>query len=51
LGHLLLGKSSHGSGIMTAGFGKKEFERATHGQLVFTLQQAEQMRARILEGS
>jgi hypothetical protein len=50
LGHLLLGRNSHGSGIMTSRFGRKQFERATHGQLVFTLQQAEQMRARILEG-
>jgi hypothetical protein len=43
LGHLLLGRNSHGSGIMTARFGRKQFERATRGQLVFTLQQAEQI--------
>ncbi len=48
LGHLLLGKDSHGHRIMMGTFGRQDFERAAKGELVFTPQQAEQMRARIL---
>jgi hypothetical protein len=48
LGHLLLGKDSHGHGIMMGTFGRRDFERAAKGELIFTPQQAEQMRARIL---
>ena len=51
LGHLLLGNNSHGQGIMTDTFGRRDFERAETGELVFTPQQAEQMRARILKSS
>jgi hypothetical protein len=51
LGHLLLGENSHGQGIMTATFGRRAFELAEKGKLVFTPQQAEQMRARILGSS
>jgi hypothetical protein len=50
LGHLLLGKDSHGQGIMTDTFGRRDFERAEKGELVFTPQQAKQMRVRILGG-
>ena len=50
LGHLLLGKNSDGTAIMRGTFGRRDFERAQKGQLVFTPQQAEQMRARILGG-
>jgi hypothetical protein len=50
LGHLLLGENSHGQGIMAGTFGRRAFERAAKGELIFTPQQAEQMRARILGG-
>jgi hypothetical protein len=47
LGHLLLGENSHGEGIMTEIFHRREFERAEKGELSFTPQEAELMRARI----
>jgi hypothetical protein len=49
LGHLLLGNNSHGQGVMMGTFGRREFERAQKGELVFTPQQAKQMRVRILK--
>jgi len=51
LGHLLLGENSHGQGIMTGTFGRRAFELVEKGKLIFTPQQAEQMRARILGSS
>jgi hypothetical protein len=51
LGHLVLGENSHGQGIMTGTFDRRAFELAEKGKLVFTPQQAEQMRARILGSS
>jgi hypothetical protein len=46
LGHLLLGKN-HGRGVMTDTFVRRDFVSAEKGELVFTPEQAEQMRARI----
>lgn len=51
LGHLLLGENSHSTGIMADTLRRRDFERAEKGQLVFTPQQAEQMRARIRKNS
>jgi predicted SprT family Zn-dependent metalloprotease len=50
LGHLLLGKN-HGRGMMMDTFVRRAFELAEKGKLVFTPDQAEQMRARILKSS
>lgn len=47
LGHPLLGENSHGEGIMTEIFHRREFERAEKGELAFTPRQADLMRARI----
>jgi hypothetical protein len=49
LGHLLLGNNSHGQGVMMGTFGRREFERAEKGELVFTPEQAKQMLVRILK--
>jgi len=46
IGHLVLGSSAHSStGIMRPGWTPEEFERAARGQLGFTPQQSEKMRA------
>lgn len=47
LGHLLLGKDSHSAnGLMRAAWRAPELQLAAKGKLVFTLQEAERMRAR-----
>lgn len=46
IGHLLLGSGAHSSmGIMRSGWTPEELERAARGQLGFTPQQSEKMRA------
>ena len=48
IGHLLLGSGSHSSmGIMRPGWAPEELERAAQGQLGFTPQQSEKMRATV----
>lgn len=51
LGHILMGmgNDAHGQGIMTARLGRSELAQAEKGRLVFTSQQTERMRARLLE--
>ena len=50
LGHLLLGPNSHSSfGIMQARWSRDDYRRAVRGQLDFTPQEGERMRAEIRE--
>ena len=50
IGHLLLGNGSHSSdGIMNARWGPKSLRLAARGKLLFSPQQAERIRANVLE--
>ena len=52
LGHLLLGKQSHSRrGIMRADWLEKDLQDAGHGRLLFTTQQASNMRSAVLRRS
>lgn len=48
VGHLLLNSNAHSSsGIMTASFGHKQIVQASKGELLFTAEQAGQIRSKI----
>jgi len=50
IGHLLLGPDSHCTGgIMRPHWGERDLEEAQRGQMLFTAQQAERMRAQAVE--
>jgi hypothetical protein len=50
IGHLLLGPDSHCTGgIMRPHWGERDLEEAQRGQMLFTAQQAERMRAQAIE--